>query len=105
MKSYISYYFHIIFIFILHYFHIIFTFILYYFHIYFTLFLHLLFNPIHIFLYSYFLLNRPTRVGLESYKYNYIQVTAAWAVDREFLYILWGAWAPFGSLWDALGLP
>ena len=37
--------------------------------------------------------------------YHYINITAAWAVDREFCYILWGAWAPFGSLWGALGLP
>ena len=34
-----------------------------------------------------------------------MNITAAWAVDREFFYILWGAWAPFGSLWGALGLP
>ena len=48
-----------------------------------------------------------------------INITAAWAVDREFIYIvgptgralgsLWSSFglplAPFGSLWGALGLP
>jgi len=39
-----------------------------------------------------------------------INITAAWAVDREFDYIVWPAWAPcrrlgppLGSHWDALG--
>ena len=40
-----------------------------------------------------------------------INITAAWAVDREFVYIVWGAlgldWAPFGeplgSLWPSFG--
>ena len=32
-------------------------------------------------------------------------ITAAWAVDREFFYIFWVAWAPFASLWLPSGCP
>jgi hypothetical protein len=32
-------------------------------------------------------------------------ITAAWAVDQEFFYIFWVAWAPFASLWLPLGCP
>ena len=41
---------------------------------------------------------------------KFINITAAWAVDREFVYIVVPAWAPFGRLgpplgshWDAFG--
>ena len=34
-----------------------------------------------------------------------INITAAWAVDREFFYIFWVAWAPFASLWLPSGCP
>ena len=40
----------------------------------------------------------------------YYYITAAWAVDREFVYIVGPAWVPFGRLgpplgshWDAFG--
>ena len=32
-------------------------------------------------------------------------ITAAWAVDREFCYIFWVAWAPSAFLWLPLGCP
>ena len=35
----------------------------------------------------------------------FYNITAAWAVDREFFYILWVAWAPVAFLCGALGLP